>query len=64
VRAVIRVEVERISDSCGFGVPLLEYAGERPQRERWLASKGADGVRDYVRERNSESIDGLPSFVD
>jgi predicted pyridoxine 5'-phosphate oxidase superfamily flavin-nucleotide-binding protein len=61
-RAVIRVDVERISDSCGYGVPLLDYVGERPQRERWLASKGADGVREYVRERNGSSIDGLPSY--
>jgi hypothetical protein len=62
VRAVIRVHVERISDSCGYGVPLLEYAGERPQRAAWLAGKGAAGVRDYVRDRNAESIDGLPAF--
>lgn len=61
-RAVVRIEVERISDSCGFGVPLMDYVGERPQRERWLESKGADGIRDYVRERNGESIDGLPAF--
>jgi len=63
-RAVVRIEVERISDSCGFGVPLMDYVGERPQRERWLESKGADGIRDYVRERNGESIDGLPAFSD
>ena len=62
IRAVIRVRVERISDSCGYGVPLLEYAGERPQRDAWLANKGAGGVRDYVRDRNTESIDGLPAF--
>src|SRR5258708_17512140 len=54
-RAVIRVEVERIADSCGYGVPLMEYAGERPQREKWLASKGAEGLRDYVREKNGSS---------
>jgi predicted pyridoxine 5'-phosphate oxidase superfamily flavin-nucleotide-binding protein len=63
-RAVIRVDVDRISDSCGYGVPLMEFVGERPQREKWLASKGAAGVRDYVRERNAESIDGLPAFSD
>jgi hypothetical protein len=63
VRAVIRVHLDRISDSCGFGVPLMEPAGERPQRERWLASKGADGLREYVAERNAASIDGLPAFV-
>jgi pyridoxamine 5'-phosphate oxidase-like protein len=62
-RGVIRVHVERIADSCGYGVPLMEYAGERPQREAWVASKGADGLRDYVVEKNTLSIDGLPAIV-
>src|SRR5690348_3254378 len=43
-RGVIRVSVERISDSCGYGVPLMEYVAERPQREKWLASKGPEGL--------------------
>jgi hypothetical protein len=63
-RAVVRVDLDRIADSCGYGVPLMEFVGERPQREKWLESKGADGVRDYVRERNAVSIDGLPAFAD
>jgi hypothetical protein len=62
-RGVIRVHVERIADSCGYGVPLMEYAGERPQRDKWLASKGADGLRAYVEEKNAVSIDGLPAVV-
>lgn len=62
VRAVIRVSLDRISDSCGFGVPLMDVVGPRTQRERWLASKGDDGLREYVRERNGASIDGLPAF--
>ena len=64
VRGTVRVHLERISDSCGFGVPLMELVGERPQRERWVEHKGAEGLREYVRERNAESIDGLPAFVD
>jgi hypothetical protein len=63
VRAVIRVEVDRIADSCGYGVPLMEYVGERPQRELWLERKGVQGVREYVVERNGASIDGLPAFA-
>jgi hypothetical protein len=62
-RGVVRVHVERIADSCGYGVPLMEYAGERPQRDAWVASKGADGLRDYVAEKNACSIDGLPAVV-
>jgi hypothetical protein len=64
VRAVIRIHLDRISDSCGFGVPLMELVGERPQRGLWVERKGADGLRDYVRERNAESIDGLPAFAE
>ena len=64
VRAVVRVHLERISDSCGFGVPLMDFVANRPQRERWLESKGPDGLREYVVERNGESIDRLPAFAD
>jgi hypothetical protein len=61
-RGVIRVRIDRISDSCGYGVPLMEYVGERPQRDAWNAHKGPGGLRDYVAERNAVSIDGLPAF--
>ena len=64
VRGVIRVHVERISDSCGFGVPLMEFVATRPQRDLWLERKGVEGTRAYVRERNAASIDGLPAFSD
>jgi hypothetical protein len=59
VRGAIRVHVDRVSDSCGFGVPLMEYAGERPQRDAWVARTGAEGLRAYVGEKNATSIDGL-----
>jgi hypothetical protein len=62
IRAVIRVKVDRISDACGYGVPLMEFVGIRPQRDLWLARRGPESVREYVRERNAASIDGLPAF--
>ena len=62
VRAVIRVHVDRISDSCGYGVPRMDFVAPRPQRELWLERKTPVGVRDYVRERNDRSLDGLPAF--
>ena len=65
-RTVIRVEVERIADSCGFGVPLMAYEGERPQSLAWAQSrlaKGGPGALDeYVAEQNAVSIDGLPAL--
>lgn len=62
VRAVVRVELTRIADSCGFGVPRFDYAGERDQLGRWCEQKGEQGLADYVRRRNDRSIDGLPGL--
>jgi hypothetical protein len=62
-RATIVVDVERIADSCGYGVPVMRYESERPQRLAWLRKKQRDGVLEaYVAEKNAESIDGLPGL--
>lgn len=62
VRSVIRVELDRIADSCGFGVPELRYEGDRDTLPRWARSKGEDGLRTYRAEVNGRSIDGLPGL--
>jgi len=63
VRSVIVVDVERIADSCGYGVPKLEFAGRRTQYERWVEKKVQDGALEaYVAEKNARSIDGLPAL--
>ena len=61
-RSIIVVDVERIADSCGFGVPLYDYRGARDQLPRWVESKGAAGVAAYQRAHNAASIDGLPGL--
>jgi hypothetical protein len=65
-RTVIRVAVERIADSCGYGVPLMAYESERPQSRLWaerkLAKEGADALEEYKARKNAESIDGLPAL--
>jgi hypothetical protein len=63
VRAILSVDVTRISDSCGFGVPLYQHEGPRDQLPKWAERKGADGVAAYVREKNATSIDGLPAVT-
>jgi hypothetical protein len=62
VRSVIRVAVERVGDTCGFGVPLFEYRGQRAQLAKWAQHKGAEGLAAYQREKNQRSVDGLPSL--
>ena len=61
-RAVIRVRLTRISDSCGYGVPRYEFSGERDALVRWAESKGADGLAAYRREKNARSVGGLPGL--
>jgi Pyridoxamine 5'-phosphate oxidase len=64
-RAIVVVNVERVADSCGYGVPLMSYEGMRPHIEastqKKLRTIGPEALRDYQREKNSESIDGLPA---
>jgi hypothetical protein len=61
-RAIIRVSVTRIADSCGFGVPLYRYEGERTQLTAWAERKGEAGLREYQLENNRVSVDGLPAL--
>lgn len=61
-RAIVRIELTRISDSCGFGVPLLTFAGDREMMAQWAQKKGEAGVAAYVREKNAHSIDGMPGL--
>ena len=65
-RAIVVVHVTRIADSCGYGVPLMEHTGEREHLDAWAAKKlrtnGPDALRDYEREYNTESLDGLPAL--
>ncbi len=65
-RSIILVAVSRVADSCGYGVPLMSYEGEREHTrlsaEKKLRSGGASAIDEYVAERNAESIDGLPAF--
>lgn len=63
-RAIIVVDVDRISDSCGYGVPLMGYQGERPQQMDWIESKvrnDDNALMRYVAERNATSIDEMPA---
>src|SRR5690348_11678436 len=65
-RAIVLVDVTRVADSCGYGVPLMSFEGERPHMEAWAEKKmrvgGGAEIEAYVAEKNATSIDGLPAF--
>jgi Pyridoxamine 5'-phosphate oxidase len=60
VRSVIRIDVTRMSDSCGYAVPRMDFVEERVALTKWAQKKGPDGVVEYQRNTNAQSLDGLP----
>jgi hypothetical protein len=61
-RSIVVVELTRVTDSCGYGVPLFKYEGERTQLHAWARHRGPEGLRAYREEKNRRSIDGLPGI--
>jgi Pyridoxamine 5'-phosphate oxidase len=64
-RAIVLVDVDRIADSCGYGVPLMSYESEREHMQAWAEKKmriGPEAIEDYKAEKNTVSIDGLPAL--
>ncbi|HEY9624133.1 MAG TPA: pyridoxamine 5'-phosphate oxidase family protein [Crinalium sp.] len=61
VRQIITAEIDRVQTSCGTGVPLYEYEGDRDAIVQWANKKGEDGLLDYWQQKNRVSIDGLPT---
>jgi hypothetical protein len=64
-RSIVTVQIDRIADSCGYGVPMMTFSGHREHLDLWAAKKlrvgGPEALLDYQREKNSASIDGLPA---
>jgi hypothetical protein len=60
-RQIVRLHVDLVQTSCGYGTPLFEYRGERPSLDNWAHAKGEEGLEAYRREKNLVSIDGLPT---
>ena len=61
-RSIIVLHVEMIADSCGYGIPLYDYVGERTQLAAWCERKGPEGIAEYQATKNRYSIDGLPGL--
>jgi hypothetical protein len=67
-RSIVVVDVARVADSCGYGVPLMSFEGVRPHHAASTAKKlrveGLDGYRAAQRARGAHSLDGLPALAD
>lgn len=59
VRQIMLVDVHRVQTSCGYGVPLYRFEGQRPTLSMWAEKKGAAALADYQLLKGRQSIDGL-----
>ncbi len=62
-RGVVVVDVDRVSDSCGFAVPLMSHDGDRDLLTSWAARRGPEALARYRGKKNGTSIDGLPALT-
>ena len=62
-RQIIIATIHKVQTSCGYSVPLYAYTGERDHAEKWAQKKGIEGLELYKKEKNQESIDGLPTAL-
>ena len=60
-RQIIRLHIENVQTSCGYGVPQMELVNERPTLAKWAEKKGDKELAEYREKNNSVSIDGLPT---
>jgi hypothetical protein len=63
VRAIVRVTVTRIADSCGYGVPLYDYRAERVESAQYVAKASDATLRHYLLDHNQRGLDGLPALT-
>lgn len=61
-RAIIIVRADRISDSCGYSVPLMDYREDRTRLTEWADQRSKEELIAYRAEKNAVSVDGLPSI--
>lgn len=61
-RAVILVTARRVSDSCGYSVPLMEFRQDRTRLDEWAAARTEEELEEYRARKNARSIDGLPGL--
>ena len=62
-RQVFDLSVDLVQTSCGAGVPLFDYKGDREALNEWAVKKGEEGIRRYWAEKNATSLDGIPTHI-
>ena len=61
VRQIVVSDVHKVQTSCGFAVPFMDFVDERDTLTKWAENRGDDGLQAYWCEKNTTSLDGLPT---
>lgn len=64
IRSVIRIDVTRVADSCGYSVPHFDFVSNRDALTQWAERKGPAGLSEYRAQKNAASIDGIPGYAE
>lgn len=62
-RQIFDLEIDLVQGSCGTAVPFFDYQAPREQLNEWAKNKGEEGIKEYWREKNHLSIDGVPTSI-
>ncbi len=62
-RQIFDVQIESVQTSCGMAVPYFDFVDHRNQLANSAEKKGQEKIEQYWVERNSTSIDGLPTNI-
>ncbi len=62
-RQIIEIDIEMVQTSCGMSIPYFDFKEERLQLDDWAQNKGEEGIKEYWKEKNEVSIDGIPTKI-
>ncbi len=62
-RQIIEMHIDSVQTSCGYAVPFMDFKEERLQLNSWAEKQGEDRIKDYWKEKNTKSIDGLETEI-
>ena len=62
-RQIIEIDIEMVQTSCGMSIPYFDFKEERLQLDDWAQNKGEEGIKEYWKEKNELSIDGIPTKI-
>ena len=62
-RQIIKIKVEMVQTSCGFGVPLMDFKNERTALNDWSNKLGVSGIEAYQKKKNVTSLDNFKTDI-